>query len=428
MDKLLNKSRKICLAVSGSIAAYKTADVVSQLTKLGHEVQCLMTESARWFVTPTVLETLSHRPVISELFGPGVSGTEHIRIARWADLIVFVPATANLLVKLALGLGDDLVTTVALATEAPWMIAPAMNTVMWNQPVIQSHIQSLKNRGVRFIEPASGLLACGEEGVGKMASPEQIVTEILEYFLTKDSNEDSTASLNKIQVKQDLMNLKVLITAGPTTSAIDAVRYMTNHSTGKMGAAMAEEALSRGAHVYYVLGVDKGVVRPRVPQGAETRFQLFEVHTAEEMAQAALTQLHGVDGVIAAAAVLDYRLENSSPQKLKRSSEPQSLSLVPSIDVLSTLREKARADQWFLGFAAETDQVMERGQEKLLKKRLDFVFANPVAKAGESLETGFGSPTNGGFLLSRTGEALKIKLQSKGSVAKQIWDALGKAQ
>ena len=406
----------VLLGITGSIAAYKAADVVSELTKLGHAVRCILTDSAAGFVSPLVLETLSRHPVHTALFGPGVSGTEHIELARWADVLVIAPATANALARLALGLADDLLTTVALATKAPLLLAPAMNTVMWNQPVVQQHMAALRARAA-FVDPASGTLACGEVGIGKLASPQQIVAAILE-------------TLTRAEPAQDLAGRAVLITAGPTTTAIDAVRYITNHSTGRMGAAMAEEALRRGASVHYVLGVDRGVVRPVAPHGAGSRLHVAgsrlhvaEVRTAEEMAEAALKALPGVEGVVATAAVMDYRVAEPTSGKLKRSTESTTLALVPSVDVLGALRDAATG-QWFCGFAAETDDVEANARKKLVGKNLDFLFANRVARAGEQLATGFAVDTNAGTLLRRDGAPLEIAAQSKADVARAIWDAI----
>ncbi len=427
---------KVLLCVSGSIAAYKSADVVSQLVKAGNEVQVLLTESARQFVTPLVLETLSRNPVQSALWGEGISGTEHIRLARWPDVVVFAPATAHLLAKLSLGLADDLVTTVALATRAPWLIAPAMNTVMWEQAVVQSHCEALRSRGASFIEPqADGVLACGEEGAGKLATPETIVARILEFGGSKQDAEPSE-KLSAIQAPAatqpltDWTGQTLLITAGPTTSRIDAVRYLTNPSTGKMGAALAEQALLRGARVVHVLGVDKGVVRPIAPRGTEHRLTLIEVDTAEAMLDAALTHLPRATGVAATAAVLDYRFEKpGKASKEKRARDPITVTLVPSVDVLSSLKNAARADQWFLGFAAETDDVENYGLGKLKSKGLDFLFANAVAKAGESIETGFGTSTNAGTLFRRNGEptrfSLTLKAELAGKILDQIVDEIG---
>lgn len=399
----------ILIAVSGSISAYKIADVVSELGKAGHEVQCILTRSAKEFVSPLVLETLSGRPARSEVFGADVSGTEHIDLARWADLLVFAPASANMLARLALGLADDLPSTVALASEAPMLIAPAMNTVMWEKAVVQQNLATLVARGAQVMNPASGLLACGEVGMGKLAPVAEIVAAI-----------ERMAARPRVL---DLTDERILITAGPTTTAIDAVRYITNHSTGRMGAAMAEEALRRGAVVDYVLGVDKGVVRPVAPRGAEGRLNLIEVRTAEEMAAAALEKLPLVQGVVASAAVMDYSVASPSASKLKRASDAIALDLVPSVDVLGALRQAAK-DQWFLGFAAETDDVEAHGKGKLEAKGLDFLFANEVAKLGVAGQTGFAVGTNAGVLLGKDGSRHELKLGSKAEIARQIWDRI----
>ncbi|MFN4210734.1 MAG: bifunctional phosphopantothenoylcysteine decarboxylase/phosphopantothenate--cysteine ligase CoaBC [Devosia sp.] len=398
----------ILIAVTGSISAYKMADVVSELTKRGHQVQCVLTASAQQFVTPLVLETLSGRPVKSDLFGADISGTEHIDLARWADIVVVAPATANVLAKLALGLADDLLTTIALATTAPLLIAPAMNTVMWEHPATQGHLETLRQRGAAIVDPAAGTLACGEVGVGKLAPVPAIVAAI---------------EAGLVQPSGDRADLTVLITAGPTTSPIDAVRYITNHSTGRMGAAMAEEALRRGARVRYVLGVDKGVVRPVAPRGTAERLTLVEVRTAEEMAEAALAFLPEVGGVIATAAVLDYRVAAPSASKLKRAAADTTLDMVPSVDVLGALRQAATR-QWFFGFAAETDNIEANASSKLESKKLNYLFANPVARTGETTSTGFSVPTNGGILLRAGGDAVSLPVMSKTDLAKRLWDLI----
>ncbi|MHA6300186.1 bifunctional phosphopantothenoylcysteine decarboxylase/phosphopantothenate--cysteine ligase CoaBC [Devosia sp. CAU 1758] len=399
----------ILIAISGSISAYKIADVVSELSKAGHQVQCLLTKSATEFVSPLVLETLSGRKARSELFGSDVSGTEHIDFARWAEVMVFAPASANMLARLALGLADDLPSTVALASEAPILIAPAMNTVMWEKPVVQQHLATLVERGATVIEPASGLLACGEVGMGKLAPVADIVAAI-----------EAAIPPNRVL---DLVHERILITAGPTTTAIDAVRYITNHSTGRMGAAMAEEALRRGAVVDYVLGVDKGVVRPVPPRGTEGHLHLVEVRTAEEMAAASLERLPNATGVVATAAVMDYSVAAPSASKLKRASDAIALDLMPSTDVLGSLKQAA-SGQWFLGFAAETDNVEAHGQGKLEAKGLDFLFANKVSKLGAAGQTGFAVGTNAGVLLSAKGGRHELVLGSKADIARQIWDLI----
>lgn len=407
VSSTLDRPAQVLLAVSGSIAAYKAADIVSLLRQRGCAIQCLLTEAAREFVSPLVLETLSGHSAQSKLFGDDISGTEHIRLARWADVLLIAPATADLLARLSLGLADDLVTTVALATEAPWIVAPAMNTVMWSKPIVREHVETLKRRGARFVEPVAGTLACGEEGIGKLASPEAIA--------------DAVSALT---APRDLDGVRLLITSGPTIGPIDAVRYLTNHSSGKMGAAIAEAAAMRGAQVTCVLGVDKGVVEPRVSPLAHGSLTVVRVKTASEMRDAALAALAGVDGVIAAAAVLDYEPAEPFSGKLHRSDSDVTLRLRPAPDVLGALRAAAKPGQWFVGFAAETGPLEEAGRAKMHAKRLDMLFVNRVAALGEDVPTGFGADTNEGLLLWPDGTEREIPLAPKGVVANRLLDAV----
>ena len=405
----LNSQKRILLCVSGSISAYKSADLTSLLKKRGYEVQCLLTAGAENFIPALVLETLSGRKIPRSLWDDSHLGTEHIRLARENDLIVFAPATAHLITRLALGLADDLVTTVALASRSPWMIAPAMNTVMWEAQTTQESVRKLEARGVELIQPAHGVLACGEEGAGKLAELDLIVSRIDEHFQAQARS-------------QDLAGQNILITSGPTISRIDAVRYITNPSTGRMGAALAEEALARGASVCVVQGMDKGVVSPTDSRNTG-RLTVVPVETAEEMRNEALKRLPGSTGVIATAAVLDYRVRETSKTKLKRGEESVSLGLEPSVDVLKSLRSSPTADHtWFMGFAAETDNLIENARLKLERKRLDWLFANWVAKAGDTSPTGFGSPRNAGVLLSSSGQAIEIPVLDKREVAARIVD------
>ncbi len=397
------RSPRVLLAVSGSIAAYRAADIVSGLVQRGVEVQCVLTKTASEFVSPLVLETLSGRQAISAVFGPAVSGTEHIRLAQWPDLIVAAPATANFIARLALGFANDLPSTVALASRAQLMIAPAMNTAMWEHPAVQQNLATLVSRGARVVAPASGTLACGDVGVGKLAAADDIVSEVMAHL-----------------APADLAGLSLLITAGPTTSAIDAVRYVTNHSTGKMGVALAEAAALRGADVKLVLGVDKGTVRPSLPVHSHGTLETVEVRTANEMRDAALTALPCVQGVIAAAAVLDYEVAQTDENKRRRSTEPISLELSPSVDVLGSLVAARVPGQWFMGFAAETEDVEISGEAKLKRKGLDLLFANRVACVGESIDTGFGGETNGGVLLSATGGRWEFEVATKVEIANQL--------
>jgi len=405
---------RILICVSGSISAYKAADLVSILKKKGHDVRCLMTAGAEKFVTPLVLETLSGHPVRTELFPTGSSleegGTEHIRIARWADLVVYAPASANLIARLAHGLCDDLVTTVALATRAPSLLVPAMNTAMWEHPATQGNIEQLRARGMNLLDPASGTLACGEEGPGKLPTPETIAGAVENLLARAGAPATIGAPAQRL-----------LITAGPTISKLDAVRYLTNPSTGKMGAALAEAALQAGCEVFYVLGVDKGVVTPKILPEHLARFHLTRVETAEEMRDAALGVLPQVDGVIATAAVLDYRVTETYASKRKRTEDQETWTLAPSADVLRTLRDQGTPRQWFCGFAAETDEVEKNGLKKLREKRLNFLFSNAVSRSGDALSTGFGSDQNSGTLHDAAAEdALRFPLSSKRELATQL--------
>lgn len=425
-----NSTPRILICVSGSIAAYKAADVVSALTKKGYEVKCLMTRSAREFVTPLVLETLSRKSVTTDLWGEDVSGTEHIRLARWPDVIAFIPATANLIAKLSHGMADDLVTTVALASESPWMIAPAMNAVMWAAPSTRENVAKLKARGIQFIEPAEGLLACGEEGSGKLAQVETLVAAI-EAELPK------SRAVKRTQPQTDLLpgdvalkswqGQKIVITAGPTISRIDAVRYMTNPSTGTMGVRLAEEALKRGAEVALILGQDKGGSLPDVSDEEAGRLKLVQVESADEMLKESLKHLPSATAVIASAAVLDYQVKKPSARKQKRAAKALKLDLIPSVDVLASLVTavgKLKRKPWFLGFAAETDDLETNARGKLKKKKLDYVFGNWISAADEKRATGFGKDQNAGILFYEDGRAKEFPEASKRDLAAKILNEL----
>ena len=411
-----DRQPRVLLAVTGGIAAYKAPELVRQFQKSGCDVRCMITDSAKEFVSELVLETLTGHRVARRLWGENSLGTEHIDWARWPNLVVVAPATAQTLARFAHGLADDFVSTTVLATRAPILLAPAMNTAMWENPATQANVALLRSRGFEIVDPASGVLACGEEGDGKLAELETILERALARL--------------RPAARDDWRGKTLLITAGPTRTHIDAVRYITNPSTGLMGKALAEEALRRGAVVHYILGIDKGVCRPE-PANSEqaSRFHLVEVRTASEMLEAALRALPHAHGVIATAAVMDYEVAEPAASKLKRSTEEVSLRLRPSPDVLATLRQNAQAGQWFVGFAAETDSVSENGLLKLAKKSLDFVFANPVARTGESAPTGFGSSSNSGYWIrrNRDGEDPSVEewpLLPKPELASLMLDAL----
>lgn len=407
---------RILLGISGGIAAYKTPELVRELQKAGHEVRCILTAGASEFVSPLVLQTLTHAEVPSSLFGPSVKGTDHIDYARWPDVILVAPATAQTLARITHGLADDLLSTVVLASRSPVFVAPAMNTAMWENAATQANLATLKARGITVIEPDSGVLACGEEGAGKLPELARIV--------------NACVSAGPTPVRtQDLAGTRWLITAGPTRTHIDPVRYITNPSTGTMGKAMAEEALSRGATVDYVLGMDKGVVMPEASGEQASRLHLTQVLTAQEMLDASLRVLDQVDGVIATAAVMDYEVRTPSHRKLKRSTSDCSLELTPAVDVLGTLRARcSRPSTLFVGFAAETDSVLENGLKKLHAKKLDYLFANPIAGLGELAQTGFGTPTNSGFWISKQNpSADHWPVDSKREIARRIWDQVSAA-
>jgi phosphopantothenoylcysteine decarboxylase/phosphopantothenate--cysteine ligase len=320
---------------------------------------------------------------------------------------VVAPATAHVLARLALGFADDLVTTVALATRAPLVLAPAMNAAMWDHPATRGHLSVLKERGATVIEPAEGLLACGEEGHGKLASIEEIA-ETIEAVLSA----------------KDLSGRSFLVLSGPTISRIDAVRYLTNRSTGLMGAALAEVAVRRGASVHFLTGTDKGVVSPMVAPYERHRLETVRVETAEEMLCAARERLAKVEGVLCPAAVLDYRVAKPATGKLKRSSEEVTLTLEPSPDVLRTLKQEAQRGQWFLGFAAETDDVLDRGRQKLASKGVDFLFANRIGSHAEQQGFGIGEDRNAGWLLIADGGEFELPPMSKRKLAWEIWDRI----
>ncbi|MBL7713939.1 MAG: bifunctional phosphopantothenoylcysteine decarboxylase/phosphopantothenate--cysteine ligase CoaBC [Bdellovibrionales bacterium] len=431
-----NGTPRILVCISGSIAAYKAADVVSALTKKGYEVKCLMTRSAREFVTPLVLETLSRKSVTTELWGrPGeetVSGTEHIRLARWPDVIAFIPATAHLIARLSHGLADDLVTTVALASEARFLVAPAMNAVMWAAAPTQENVARLKSRGIRFIEPAEGLLACGEEGSGKLAHVDTLVSAIeaeLPAARAVKRTQPQTDLLESDVQPQSWKNQNVLITAGPTISRIDAVRYMTNPSTGTMGVRLAEEALKRGARVSLVLGQDKGGTMPDVSDDLRSRLNLIPVQTADEMLKASLEILPSATAVIASAAVLDYQVKKPSFRKQKRASKALKLELVPSVDVLAGLvgrSTRLKNSPWFMGFAAETDDLETNARGKLKKKKLNYVFGNWISATDQKRSTGFGKDRNAGVLFYEDGRKKEFPETSKQDLAGRILSELEK--
>ena len=393
--------RRILLTVSGGIAAYKIPELVRQLQRVGHEVRCAVTPAAARFVAPLSLQALTGATVRQDLFDPSEEGEiDHIRLADWADLVIVAPATANTLGRMAHGLADDLVSAVLLATEAPVLAAPAMNVNMWNHPATQANLETLRQRGVRFVGPGVGDLACGWEGRGRMAEPGEIVAE---------------AGL--LLGSRSLLGETVLVTAGGTSEPIDAVRSITNRSSGKMGFALAQEAVQRGARVRLVAGVTS----LDTPAGVERQ----DVESALEMRDAVMDGLESATIVIKAAAVADFRPEVPEAKKIKKESlESESgitLRLVTNPDILAEVCAQ-KGDRIVVGFAAESENVVQAGLRKLQKKGCDLLVANDISRE----DAGFNVDTNAVYILSPDGEVEEIPLSSKREIASQVLDRVEK--
>src|SRR4051812_6012579 len=375
---------KIALGVCGGIAAYKAAEIVRLLQDRGVRVQVVMTRAAQEFVRPLTFAALSGEKVITGLFVAGAeepnidSAVEHIAVAQSIDALLVAPATADTLAKFANGLADDFLSTLFLATTAPVVVAPAMNVNMWAHEATQANIAKLKARGVRVVEPDAGYLACGMTGPGRLASNEAIVS----------------AALEALGATQDLAGETVLITAGPTREFVDPVRYISNRSSGKMGYALAEAALRRGAHVILVTGP----VALKAPGAAE----VIQVETAEQMRDAVMANLERATIAIKTAAVADYKAKQVSSEKIKRSG-PMTLELETTGDILVEVA-KIRQNQILVGFAAETQNVLASAKEKLQRKQLDIIVANDVSKPG----VGFDSDRNAVTILTREGGVIDV--------------------
>ena len=388
--------RHVVMGVTGGIAAYKACEVVSRLKKLGADVDVIMTENAARLVAPLTFETLSARPVSVDTFARMASwDVRHISLAQKADLMLVAPATANLMAKLACGIADDMLTTTLLATKAPIVLAPAMNTGMWTAEATQQNLRTLLARGVRTVGPDSGRLACGDSGAGRMSEPEAIVEAVCGLLCHR----------------RDMEGLRVLVTAGPTVERIDPVRYLTNDSSGKMGYALAEAARDRGARVTLL----SGPVHIAPPQGVET----VPIISTQSLYDAMLERCGEQDIIVQAAAPADYRVERPAAQKLKkRAGEPLVLTLVENPDIAKAVGKRKRPGQVLVGFAAETQDLLANAKGKLAGKNLDLIVANDVTAEG----AGFGTDTNLVTLITREGETA-LPLMSKREVAGRIWDA-----
>lgn len=389
------KNKTVVLGVTGGIAVYKAAEITSRLVKLGADVKVIMTEHAQKFVGPVTFQGISNNPVITDMFAPPSRwDVEHIALAKAADLFIIAPATANVIGKMNAGIADDMLTTTVMATKAPVLIAPAMNVGMYENPITQRNMDSLKAIGYHFVEPGEGFLACGDVGRGRLEDPIKIVERAVTLMRSTD----------------ELKGKKVVVTAGPTRETIDPVRYLTNHSSGKMGYAVAKEALLRGAEVVLVSGAKD--LEP--PMGV----QVIDVESADDMFDAVMTHVDA-DIIVKAAAVADYRPANPSEIKIKKMPGDMALPLTRNKDILFELGQK-KSTQFLVGFAAETNDVIENAQGKMQKKNLDLIVANDITAAG----AGFNSNTNLVTIIHKNGDQKPLELMSKEGVASEILDAI----
>jgi len=387
------KGKKIVLGVTGGIAAYKAAELVRELVRAGAKVHVVMTQSAQAFVTPLTFQTLSGNPVITELFSLiQESEIGHISLADRAEVLVIAPATANIIGKMAAGIADDMLTTIVMATKAPVLLAPSMNVHMWENAICQENIQKLRSRGYHFIDPESGELACGYEGQGRLAEVSAIVEEIRTLLSPKDFAQET-----------------VLITAGPTEEPIDPVRFITNRSSGKMGFALARIARRRGAEVILISGPTALPAPPNV--------KFISVHSAAQMREAVLANLENASILLMAAAVSDYRPRQMSPGKIKKSEMDMMLMLERNPDILSEAG-KRKDHRILVGFAAETENLLQNAQSKLIEKNLDLIVANDVTLPG----AGFKVDTNIVKFLDRSGKVEELPLMTKEELAARILD------
>jgi phosphopantothenoylcysteine decarboxylase / phosphopantothenate---cysteine ligase len=399
----------VALGVGGGIAAYKAAELARALMEHGFSVQAILTDAAQEFITPLTFAALTGRKVITNLFSAAnsedtlASAVEHISVAEQHDILVIAPATADLMAKLAHGLAGDFLTTTYLAFTGPVVLAPAMNSNMWNHPATRENLRILRERGHLIVEPEDGLLACGTVGPGRLAEPQKIA-DVVAGLMTPGRHAPAPR-------RRDLEGEVILITAGPTQEPLDAVRYLSNRSSGKMGYALAAGALERGARVILV----SGPVHLDPPNGAE----VIRVHTAVEMRAAVMEHLEESTIIIKAAAVADYHRVNAPNHKVKKTAARMSLELDPTPDILAELG-RVKGDRLLVGFAAETENLVEEARRKLESKNCDMVVANLVSAEGE----GFESDENEVVLVLSTGEAIPVKRAPKTAIAHRIFDEM----
>lgn len=390
------KGKTVLLGVTGSIAAYKIANLASMLMKLHCNVHVIMTKNATNFINPITFETLTNNRCIVDTFDRNFQyNVEHVALAKQADVVMIAPASANVIAKLAHGLADDMLTTTALACTCKKIVSPAMNTQMYNNPITQDNMGILRHYGFEVIDPASGYLACGDIGAGKMPDPEVL----LDYIL------------KEIACEKDMAGMNVLVTAGPTQEAIDPVRYITNHSTGKMGYAIATNAMLRGANVTLVTGPTNIKKPPFV--------NVVEIKSAQDMFEAVTSRADGQDIIIKSAAVADYRPANVSDEKVKKKDGDMAIALERTQDIIKFLGEHKKEGQFLCGFSMETQNMLENSRAKLEKKNLDMIVANNLKVAG----AGFGTDTNIVTMITKD-EELELDIMSKSEVASAILDKI----
>ena len=388
---MAEKKKTVVLGVTGGIAAYKTASLASMLVKNGYDVQVLMTKNATNFINPIVFETLTKHKCLIDTFDRNFEfSVEHVSLAKQADIFMVAPASANVIGKIANGIADDMLTTTIMACKCHKVISPAMNTNMFENPIVQDNLEKLRNYGYEVIDPASGYLACGDTGAGKMPEP-----SVLESYIMKN-----------IAMEKDMAGKKVLITAGPTMEAIDPVRFISNHSTGKMGYALAKIAMERGAEVTLVTGKTY-IEKPDF-------VKIIDVKSAKEMFDAVDKEFDSQDIVIMSAAVADYRPKTVADEKIKKNDGETAIELERTDDILGTM-SKRKKNQFLCGFSMETEHMLENSKNKLKKKNLDMICANNLKVEG----AGFGTDTNVVTLITEN-ESRQLPIMSKEQVANEI--------
>jgi phosphopantothenoylcysteine decarboxylase/phosphopantothenate--cysteine ligase len=397
------KGKHILVGVTGGIAAYKTAALIRSLVKSGAEVRVVMTPMAKHFITPLTLATLAKHPVFTDFYNPeNGDWNSHVRLGLWADLFVIAPATANTLAKMANGIADNLLLTTYFSMRCPVVVAPAMDADMMQHPATQHNLQTLQQHGVHIVEPATGELASGLDGKGRMEEPEHIAGFVAQLLVKKKSSENKT-----------LENKTFLVTAGPTYEAIDPVRFIGNHSSGKMGYALAEALAARGAKVLLVTG-------PTSLTAKNAAIETIPVTSAEEMYEAALKHFPETDGAILCAAVADYTPVTPAQEKIKRTKDTLTLALKSTKDIAATLGARKTKTQLLVGFALETNDELANAKKKLQAKNLDMIVLNSLNDQG----AGFGVDTNKVCIIDSHGKVKRLPLQSKQAVAEVIVDAI----